>query len=67
MPPACGAEAGVLRVLWEYPCIADVIHQVQRLHSSLALLAAQGEPRKSGRQLQPGWERDLTSHGENLL
>lgn len=54
-------------MLWEYLRIADVINQVQRLHSSLALLAAQGEPRKSGRHPQPGWERDLSSPGANLL
>lgn len=60
-------QDGVLRVPWEYPCSADVINQVQRLYSSLALLTAQGEPQKSGRQPQPGWETDLSSPGENLL
>jgi len=62
-----GQDQGVLRVLWEYPYSADVINQVQRLYSSLALLAVQGEPWESGRQPQPGWETDLSSPGENLL
>lgn len=62
-----GQDQEVLRVPWEYPRSADVINQVQRLYSPLALLTVQGEPRESGRQPQPGWETDLSSPGENLL